>query len=136
MPKFSQASLAQRATLHHDLQRILDLAITRIDFVIVEGHRGEAAQNKAWAIGASKLQWPNGNHNKFPSTAADCAPYPIDWSDKQRALERFVFMQGVFYSCACELGIKVRLGIDWNRNNDMRDEIGLHDYPHIELYLV
>lgn len=136
MPIFSQASLKQLATCDKRLQKILNLAITRFDFVVVEGFRNKAAQDKAYATGASKLRWPYGNHNKNPSLAADCAPYPIDWSDKQRALERFVFMQGIFYSCACELGIPVRLGIDWNRNGDMRDEVGLHDYPHIELFLV
>ncbi|HXG72575.1 MAG TPA: hypothetical protein VNJ04_18380, partial [Gemmatimonadaceae bacterium] len=56
-------------------------AIRYFDFVVVEGHRGKEAQNKAFAKGLSKLPWPKGNHNTNPSTAADCAPFPIDWSE-------------------------------------------------------
>lgn len=135
MPKFSKQSQEQLDTCHPLLQKLLKLAITRIDFVVVEGFRNKAKQDAAFAKGASKLRWPYGNHNKNPSIAADIAPYPIDWSDKQKSLERFVYLQGVIYSCACELGIPIRQGIDWNRNQDMRDEYGLHDYPHVELYL-
>lgn len=135
MPKFSAQSKAQLATCDPRLQKIANEAIKIFDFVVVEGHRNKEAQDKAFAKGLSKVRWPYGNHNKKPSLAMDCAPWPIDWSDQAKALERFVFMQGIFYATAAKLGIPIRLGIDWNRNNDMRDEKGLHDYPHIELYL-
>lgn len=134
MPIFSSASEKQLATCHPDLQRLLREAIKIVDFVVVEGHRDKEAQNAAFAKGLSKLPWPRGNHNSLPSLAADIAPYPIDWSDQSRALERFVFMQGIVWATAQRLGIPIRLGIDWNRNLDMRDEKGLHDYPHVELY--
>lgn len=110
-------------------------AILIFDFAVVEGFRGKVAQNAAFAKGASKLPWPLGNHNKSPSTAMDCAPFPVDWSDQSKAIERFVFMQGIFFAVSKKLGIPIRQGIDWNRNLDMRDERGLHDYPHIELFL-
>ena len=58
----------------------------------------------------------------------------IDWSDRRGAIERFVFMQGVVWACAERLGIPVRLGLDWNRNLDMRDET-FRDYPHVELVI-
>lgn len=135
MPIFSKASLTQLATCDTKLQQILNEAIKILDFSVLEGHRDKEAQNIAYAKGFSKLPWPLGNHNSNPSRAVDCAPFPIDWSDKARSLERFVFMQGIFYATAKRLGTPVRLGIDWNRNNDMRDEHGLHDYPHIELFL-
>lgn len=135
MPKFGAESERQLATCEPDLQRVLRAAIEVMDFTVVEGHRGEAAQNAAYAKGASKLPWPLGNHNSLPSKAADIAPYPVDWSDEKKALERFVFLQGIVWACATRLGIQVRLGIDWNRNLDMRDEKGLHDYPHVELFI-
>lgn len=135
MPKFSQTSLNQLATCDERLQKIANEAIKIFDFVVVEGHRGEEAQNAAYAKGFSKLPWPLGNHNKSPSIAMDCAPFPIDWSSQSRAIERFVFMQGIFYAVAQQLNIPIRQGIDWNRNHDMRDEHGLHDYPHIEIFL-
>lgn len=134
MPTFGNASEAQLKTCHPLLQQVLREAILIFDFSVVEGYRGKVAQDAAYAKGFSKVRFPNGNHNKSPSLAADIAPYPIDWSEKRGAIERFVFMQGVVWACAERLGIKVRLGLDWNRNLDMRDET-FRDYPHIELVL-
>lgn len=134
MPKFGSASQKQLATCHPDLQRVLNEAIQIVDFVVVEGHRGKEAQNAAFAKGLSKLPYPKGNHNALPSRAADIAPWPVDWSDNRKALERFVFMQGIVWACAHKLGIAIRWGGDWNRNLDMRDEGAFRDYPHVELY--
>jgi peptidoglycan L-alanyl-D-glutamate endopeptidase CwlK len=132
MPSFGPGSLAQRATLHPRLVLVLDAAIKLFDFTIVEGHRGKAAQNAALASGASELPWPLGNHNATPSRAADLAPYPIDWSETEKAHLRFAFLMGVIYGEARRLGVKVRFGMDWNRNLDMRDENFL-DLGHVEL---
>lgn len=132
MPKFSQASKAQVATCHPRLQLVLNAAIADFDFTVVEGHRGKEAQNKAFATGASQLPWPKGNHNALPSRAADLAPYPVDWSDKEKPHLRFAFMMGVVWAHAKRLGVKVRFGMDWNRNLDMRDENFL-DFGHVEL---
>lgn len=132
MPKFGSASLAQLQTCHPRLQLVLNSAINDFDFVVVEGFRGKDAQNAAYAKGLSKLPWPLGNHNKNPSTAADCAPYPVDWSEREKAHLRFAFMQGVIYAHARRLGVKVRFGMDWNRNLDPRDESFI-DLPHVEL---
>ena len=133
MPNFGSASAAQLTTLHPDLQRVLVDAIQYVDFVIVEGHRGEEAQNKAYVTGKSKLPWPKGNHNKLPSTAADCAPYPIDWSDRADSIRRFCYMAGFIQASARRLGIKIRWGGDWNQNDDLRDEGSFRDWPHFEL---
>ncbi len=132
MPIFGKGSMAQRATLHPKLQRVLDLAITRVDFTIVEGHRGKEAQNDAFRRGASKLQWPKGNHNKSPSTAADVMPFPIDWSDDPLAIARVAFLMGVIKACGDELKIALRFGFDWNGNLDPRDETFI-DWDHVEL---
>lgn len=134
MPTFGSASEKQLQTCHPQLQKVLREAIKFFDFSVVEGHRGKAAQDAAFAKGLSKVRFPNGKHNKSPSLAADIAPYPIDWSDRRGAIERFVFMQGVVWACAERLGIPVRLGLDWNRNLDMRDET-FRDYPHVELVI-
>lgn len=135
MPKFSQASLDQLATCHPDLQRIANEAIQYFDFTVLEGHRDQAKQDAAVAAGNSKTLWPQSKHNHSPSLAMDCAPYPIDWSGTPKSLERFVFMHGIFHTIAQQLGIAIRSGIDWNSNNDMRDEGSFRDYPHTELRL-
>lgn len=132
MAKFGSSSLKQRETLHPRLKRVLDEAIKYYDFTIIEGFRGRAAQEKAFAAGKSKLPWPKGNHNSFPSKAADLAPFPVDWSDRSQALVRFGILAGVIKACADRLKVKIRWGADWNRNWDPRDETFL-DWGHFEL---
>lgn len=132
MPVFSEASKAQLDTLDGRLRRVLERAIRYYDFSVLEGHRGEDAQNRAFAKGLSQVQWPNGKHNKKPSLAVDIAPYPIDWSEKSAAVERFAFLAGVVMACAKEEGVKIRWGGDWDVDGDTRDE-RFRDRPHFEL---
>lgn len=133
MKEFGAASKIQFDTLHPKLQAVLLDALQYYDFSIIEGHRGEEAQNKAYQTGRSKLPWPKGNHNKKPSTAADCAPYPIDWSDKPDSIRRFCYMAGFIMSSARRLGIPLRWGGDWDHDDDLRDEGSFRDWPHFEL---
>lgn len=132
MPVFGSASRAQLATCHPRLQLVLNEAIKDFDFVVVEGHRDKEAQNKAYAKGLSQLPWPKGNHNATPSRAADLAPFPVDWAEGEKRHLRFAFMMGVVHAAARRLGVRVRFGMDWNRNLDMRDESFI-DMPHVEL---
>jgi len=133
MPTFSQRSLGQLATCDQRLQSIAHAAIKIMDFVVVEGHRDKQGQDMAIVKGTTKVHWPHGKHNSSPSKAMDVMPYPIDLSNDPKALERFVLLQGILFAVAHSLGIKVRLGIDWDGDLDTRDEKGLRDYPHIEL---
>ena len=133
MATFGEDSKEQLDTLHLKLQEVLLDAIQYVDFSIIEGHRGKVAQNSAFARGKSKVQWPNGNHNTKPSTAADCAPYPIDWSDDADAIRRFCYMAGFIMASARRLNIPLRWGADWDHDDDLRDEKGLRDFPHFEL---
>lgn len=132
MPVFSAASQKQLRTLDTRLQAVLTEAIQYFDFTIVEGYRNKEKQEEAFRNGATKLHYPYGNHNKFPSRAADCMPYPVDWSEKREAIARIAFMHGVIHACGKRQGVKLRFGFDWNRNLDPRDETFL-DYPHVEL---
>lgn len=132
MPAFGPESRRQQNTCDDRLIRLQNEAIKYIDHTILEGHRDQAHQDADYAKGVSKLKWPNGAHNKFPSRAFDFAPYPIDWSNKVTALGRFMLVAGVYLVCAQRLGIKIRFGWDWNRNLDPRDESFL-DWGHIEL---
>lgn len=133
MAKFGNHSLEQLATCHPNLQKVLTEAIKYFDFRVEEGFRGQAAQHRAFLEGNSKLDWPHGNHNKTPSTAADCYPFPVDFSENPKNLQRFCVMAGVIHAVAQQLGIKIRWGGDWNQNWDMRDEPNFRDLPHIEL---
>lgn len=128
MPTFSQSSLRR---LHSCDQRLQDLFIKVVRFHdcrILEGHRGEEAQNEAYHNNRSTVRWPNSKHNKLPSLAVDVAPYPVDWED----LDRFRVFAGFVLGVATVMGIELRWGGDWDSDWDYTDQ-RFHDLPHFEL---
>lgn len=134
MPKFGAESIKQLSTCHPDLQIIMEETIKYIDFSVLEGHRGQAAQEAAFAAGNTKLHWPNGKHNQSPSMAVDIAPYPLDWNDTQR----FVYFAGYIMAIAKMLLVQgkinhtVRWGGDWDSDTQLKDE-SFRDLGHFEL---
>lgn len=131
MPKFGAESLKRLRTCDERLQRVLNEVIKDFDMQVIEGHRGEAAQNKAFAEGKSKLRWPNGKHCKYPSAAVDIAPYPVDWND----LKRFYLMAGLILATAKSMGIKLRWGAAWSGDlsADAAHPPKFLDAPHFEV---
>jgi len=132
MPHFGSLSETELSTVDPRLVAVCREAIKYYDFSVIEGHRNEKDQNRAYAAGYSKLKWPNGNHNSYPSRAVDLAPYPVDWRESELPHVRFGILAGVMKVCADRLGIPIRWGADWNRNWDPRDESFL-DWGHFEL---
>ena len=131
MPQFSTGSRQKLLTCHPDIQRVLEVAIRHIDFSVREGHRGQAAQNAAFAAGNSQLKWPLSKHNKKPSDAVDIDPYPVDFAESTPAIERYALLAGVVMTIADQMGVRLRWGGDWNRNQDTRDE-HFRDRGHFE----
>ena len=136
MNNFSEISKQRLITCHRDLRTLFAHVIQEFDCTIVCGHRSREDQDRAFAEGKSKLKYPNSKHNKIPSEAVDAAPYEkthIDWSKSQ-----MLFFAGYVKGVADRLyrtGVinhRIRLGADWNENNDIDDEIFL-DAPHFEL---
>lgn len=141
MPKFGESSKSKLQSCVPELQQVANKAIEVVDFSILVGHRGKADQEKAFAEGRSKLNFPESNHNSQPSKAFDFAPYPQGFANtestadpKKRmfAMMRFAFIAGVLVGIGHALGIKLRSGLDWNRNGNSEDERFL-DAPHIEI---
>ena len=128
MPRFSAHSEAQLGTCHPDLQRLFREVIKHYDCIVLEGHRGKEDQERYVREGKSKVHWPNGNHNATPSNAADVAPYPVNWRDR----ERFYYFGGFVKGVAAELGIDIRWGGDWDSDDDLHDQT-FFDLPHFEL---
>ena len=128
MPSFGKSSQDKLATCDPRLQKVFNEVIKHFDCTVIEGHRGEAAQNKAFAEGKSKLKYPQGKHNKTPSLAADVLPSPIDWNDTNRMRYFAGFVVGI----AATMGIKLRWGGDWNQNTELKDN-SFNDLPHFEL---
>lgn len=128
MPAFGKSSQDKLATCDPRLQKVFNEVIKYFDCTVIEGHRGEEAQNKAFAEGKSKLKYPQGKHNKIPSLAADVLPYPIDWNDTNRMRYFAGFVVGI----AATMGIKLRWGGDWNQNTELKDN-SFNDLPHFEI---
>jgi len=120
MPKFGRRSQIERATLHPKLRDICDQAIKYMDFAIIQGHREEADQEKAFKEGKSKARWPHSEHNKIPSRAMDLFPAPYDWKD----IESFRVLADLILGIAERRGVKLRWGGTFKT---------LRDFPHFEL---
>lgn len=138
MPRFSQSSLARLATCHPALRELFESVIEEYDHTVLEGHRDQAAQDAAFARGASKLRWPHGKHNASPSRAVDVAPYPVDFGDRgtpeerRRAIERFYRFAHYVRGVAHGKGIAIRWGGDWDGDWNF-DEERFRDLVHFEL---
>lgn len=135
MPNFGSTSKYKLSTCHSELQLLFSTVVDTFDCSVLEGHRGQADQEKAFNEGKSKLNWPLSKHNSYPSLAVDVSPYPIKWED----LHRFCYFAGYVLGIADQLHAqgmmkhKVRWGGDWNQNHDTSDEKGLADLVHFEL---
>ncbi|ESZ60633.1 hypothetical protein NL532_23970 [Mesorhizobium sp. C120A] len=120
MPSFSSASAASVAKAHPKMQAILNEAIKRIDFRVLDSTRGRAAQTKAFLTGHSKAKFGQSAHNYAPSIAVDLFPAPYDW--KNRAAFVALYNTIGFYDpatnkgkgIALEMKIGVRCGLDWH----------------------
>jgi len=142
---FSKDSKAKLDTAHPVLQQLFRHVSEIYNCKIIEGHRGEEAQNRYFEQGVSKVKFPDGKHNKEPSEAIDSGPYPIKWVDdafldqltagereQVQRLCRWYHYCGVVKGVASELGISIRQGCDWNGNDVFTDQ-KFHDLPHTEL---
>ena len=129
MYKFSQSSVDKLNTCHPDIKLICGVLIQIMDVTIIEGVRTPERQAQLVAKGLSKTL--DSKHLVQPdglSHAVDVAPFPIDWNDR----ERFVHMQGMIKAIAHMLGIKIRSGLDWDMDNDLKEH-KFSDSPHFEL---
>lgn len=128
MPEFGPRSERALETAHPDLQRLFCEVIKHYDCSVLEGHRGQVAQEEAVQKGLSKTHWPDSKHNKVPSLAVDVAPWPIDWNDTQRFYHFAGFVKGI----AAMMNIPIRQGCDWDGDSDLKDQTFM-DLPHVEL---
>ena len=119
---FGKSSKKRLATLHPDLQKVLNEVIKIYDISIICGHRKERAQNKAFEDDKSTKKWPNSRHNSLPSEAVDIAPWNkgIDWDN----VEEFFYMAGIVMMVAENLGIKLFWGGRFK---------SIKDCPHFQL---
>ena len=138
MYKYGKTSKARLATVHPDLQLILNEAIKWMDISILCGVRSREEQDQLYVDGKSQKTWPNSKHNVLvpgqKAMAVDTAPYPVKWDDHPR----FYMMVGRIKQIADELyaagkiSHKIRCGADWDMDGETNDQ-KFHDLPHFEL---
>ena len=141
--KYSKASLDKLKTCTIFMKNIFMAALDIMDITILEGHRDEESQNKAFEEGRSKLRWPLGKHNKLPSRAVDAAPWPIpkDWGapgpdgkwteEQMKERAKFYFMAGVIKGLAYANHGNIRWGGDWDGDISFTDQT-FDDLVHFE----
>ena len=128
MPKFGKKSKERLATCDEKLQKVFNKVIQYVDCSVLEGNRNEERQNKLYDEGKTKVKFPNGRHNRYPSKAVDVTPYPVDWEDRERQTLFAGFVLGI----ASQMGIKVRWGGDWDQDFEVQDN-KFDDFPHFEI---
>lgn len=132
MPRFSRKSRDKLETCDQRLQDIMNEVIKEIDVTIISGMRGAVEQDTLYEQGFSKVQFPNSKHNHEPSHAVDVVIWNKDkphirWDDKSQ----MTYLAGYIKGVADKLGIKIRIGADWN--GDMVFNESFYDGPHVEL---
>ena len=149
MPTFGNSSRSKLNTCNGSLQSLFNAVVMEYDCSIIQGHRGEEEQNKYFDKGVSKVRYPDGKHNKIPSEAVDAGPFipgrnipwpqtPTDWNDKTQRnnyvkdMMQFAHFGGYVQGRADAIGIPIRWGGDWDRDNDLRDN-SFDDLVHFEL---
>jgi len=123
--KFGKTSLDKLDGVHQDLEKLCHraLALSPIDFVIVQGARTQEYQDQLYAQGRTKpgpvVTWTR-NSRHIGGFAIDFAAWTgkIDWNAKYYAP-----IAGAFKAAAKELNIPIVCGIDWKTP----------DYGHVEL---
>lgn len=143
MPGFSEKSQAKLHTCHPDLIQIFTKVVEIRDCTIIEGYRDEETQNEYFRTGKSQVQFPNGNHNRSPSMAADVMEYfpdrpHIRWSDKDgiEDFANYVIDVADMLRDQGEITHMLRWGGDWDRDGvrvDHDPDERFFDGPHFEL---
>lgn len=146
MYKLGKGSLKKLESVHHDLVKIIKLAITRtpVDFGISEGHRTLERQKELYDQGKSKIDGINkkGKHNYSPSLAIDLYAYHPDIEVRKKLaydVPTLCLIAGVIISCADELKAKgdikhsIRWGGNWDNDGVILYDQSFDDLPHFEL---
>ena len=128
MPRFSSKSKSKLDTCDKRLVKLFKEVVKKYDCTIIEGYRGKERQNEAYRKGNSKVKYPNGKHNQNPSIAVDVAPYPIDWTDR----DRFHYFCGYVLCIASQMGLNIRWGGDWDQDTQTKDN-RFDDLVHFEI---
>ena len=128
MPSFGKRSRERLESCNSDLRMVFNEVIKSVDCSILEGHREKERQNQLFDEGKTKVLYPDGRHNDYPSNAVDVVPYPVNWEDR----ERMTLFAGFVLGVANQMGITLRWGGDWDQDFEVQDN-KFDDFPHFEI---
>ena len=120
MPELTAASQRRLDGAHPLLRELFGAVAQKTAIMVLDGQRGHAAQERAFALGHSRAHFGQSAHNWSPAVALDVVPAPVDWTD----LGRFRALAGIVKAEAAVRKIPIAWGGDW---------VGLRDMPHYEL---
>lgn len=130
---FSRASNAHLFTrTHPDLQTLFIEVIKHVDCSVLGGIRSYAEQvadvksGKSTTLASKHLAQSDGLAH-----AVDVAPFPQRWNDKKWNIDLWYF-GGFVLGVASQLGIGIRWGGNWKRDNDPENN-GFEDLDHFEI---
>lgn len=129
MYKFSRKSKEKLNTCHPDIQKVMKEVIKYVDITIIEGVRSKETQEEYVRTGKSKTL--NSKHIKQSdgySHAIDVIAYPVEWNNWERNYMVAGFIKGI----AASMGVKLRMGADWDGDFTTKDQT-FHDLPHFEI---
>ena len=130
MFKYSQRSLRRLEDTDPRLQSIFKEVITQFDDGCLSLRSTLSSYYQVFRSGKSKVKWPHSKHNVLTATAVDAAPYPLDWSDR----ERFTLFAGFVLGIAASKGIRLRWGGLWSMDGQMDLNANkFDDLVHFEL---
>jgi len=150
MNRWGRRSMSSLSTCHKILQAILTEALEIMNITVLEGHRGERKQNYYFERGFSRVKYPNGRHNKYPSEAVDVSPWPIvypnlhkfvkkippnlhkDFWKKVKAYARIAYMAGIIVGIAKRKGVTLVWGGDWDGDGELSDN-RFDDLWHLQI---
>ena len=126
--KLGQRSLDRLSGVNSSLVAVLKKACESMpfDITVLEGVRSYERQQELLKQGATKVSVSR----HMSGNAIDIAPYPIDWNDT----ERFKIVAHHMFAAAKELGITIRWGGNWSRQDEtVKPTSSFVDMPHFEL---
>ena len=118
---FSPRSLAAMSGVHPRLRKALDEAIKTVDFTVICGQRGRAAQNAAFRAGTSKARFGSSPHNFSPALAIDFIPSPFKGWNDTKAFKR---VADAIVAAGARVGVELEAGYTFKT---------IIDWPHIQL---
>lgn len=142
MPALGAESESMLVTCHPNVQRVMRIVITLIDYKVIFGHRSVEVQKGLFEAGRSKLDGVNkkSQHNFDPSRAIDIAPYPVQWPDQEGITEkeeahrvkRFHMLAGIVLGVGHAIEIPLIWGGDWDHDFKYNDQ-SFHDLGHFQM---